>query len=351
MTADVAGTKAAPSGRLLPWLFVAVGAAAAVVAYVTIVRRVGGNAQPWDSELSDNFVFAQTVWFTLALGVAVGYLRGARVSARSPKLLSRGTVIGYWVLALGLLLSLPTGMWQYLGGILDVSLPLPLYLIYRVHYIGATLVIFSFAHFAAYWWVGGGRGLWIPRAHWAAHARGFVDELPPRLAGPIARLLRVDRRTVAGDPGAFTFYEKFFSFPAWSAALILITVTGLIKAARYAFEVPGGVLYWASTLHVAAMVMIGILLLDHLRYTFGRRGATLVAAITGFLVALAGLAVSYEFIANAFVAKTAAKEGIVAQLALLFGGLLFAFFAIALLRASVRLVHGDRPGTARPAGR
>ena len=33
---------------------------------------------------------------------------------------------------------------------------------------------------------------------------------------------------------------------------------------------PGGVLYWASGLHVAAMVLIALKLLDHMRYVFGR---------------------------------------------------------------------------------
>src|SRR5258705_379874 len=52
--------------------------------------------------------------------------------------------------------------------------------------------------------------------------------------------------------------------------LALITITGLIKAARYLVPVPGFGLWLASTLHVAAMVAIVIKLLDHLRYTFPR---------------------------------------------------------------------------------
>jgi hypothetical protein len=42
------------------------------------------------------------------------------------------------------------------------------------------------------------------------------------------------------------------------------------------------VLFWASTLHVAAMVMIGLKVLDHLRYTLVR-WPLMVAAFTGWL--------------------------------------------------------------------
>jgi len=60
------------------------------------------------------------------------------------------------------------------------------------------------------------------------------------------------------------------SIPSWSILLALITITGLIKAARYVVPVPGFGLWVASTLHVAAMVGIVVKLLDHLRYTFPR---------------------------------------------------------------------------------
>ena len=76
------------------------------------------------------------------------------------------------------------------------------------------------------------------------------------LRSRFASLLRLDLRQPAGSPGAFTFYEKVFQFPGWSAALTLITVTGLVKLLRYTIPVPGGVLLLASTFHVAAMVLI-----------------------------------------------------------------------------------------------
>jgi hypothetical protein len=72
-----------------------------------------------------------------------------------------------------------------------------------------------------------------------------------------------------------------------------------------------------------------------------------LAAVLGLLWSLANLAVAYFFLTSAFVAKTAAKEGILAQLSLLVGGVLIAGFAILLARECVRLMRSaDASGTA-----
>jgi hypothetical protein len=72
-----------------------------------------------------------------------------------------------------------------------------------------------------------------------------------------------------------------------------------------------------------------------------------LAALLGLLWSLANLAVAYFFLTSAFVAKTAAKEGILAQLSLLLGGVLIAGFAILLARECVRmLTSADASGSA-----
>ena len=72
-----------------------------------------------------------------------------------------------------------------------------------------------------------------------------------------------------------------------------------------------------------------------------------VAALLGLLWSLANLVVAYFFLTGAFVAKTAAKEGILAQLSLLLGGVLIAGFAVLLARECVRmLTPADASGTA-----
>ena len=269
--------------RIVTWLLVVAGLVLVGVGVAAAIGQAGSGAQPWGNELSDNFTFVKALPFVLGFGVAVGLLMartyGAKVrSDGAVRRWSPGTVFGHWVLTLGFVLALPTGMWQYLGGILDVNLPIPLYLFYRVHYIGASIVLFAVAAFVSYLSMTGDRSLLVPRGEWGRHLLGLAYELPPSLRGRYAKLLRIDLRQPRPPAGKFTFYEKVVEFPSWSIVLALITITGLIKAGRYVVPVPGFVLWLASTLHVAAMVIIVIKLLDHLRYTFPRW--SLMGAIT-----------------------------------------------------------------------
>jgi|GEM_PF-2196572 len=269
--------------RIVTWILVAAGLVLAGVGVSSAVGQAGSGAQPWGNELSDNFVFIKALPFVLGLGVAVGLLMartyGAKVrSDGAIRRWSRGTVVGHAVLTLGFILALPTGMWQYLGGILDVNLPIPLYLFYRVHYIGASIVLFAATAFVSYLSMTGDRSLLVPRGQWGRHLLGLAYELPEKVRTPYAKLLRVDLTQPRPPTGQFTFYERVVEFPSWSILLVLITVTGLIKAGRYLLPVPGTVLWLSSTLHVAAMVAIVVKLLDHLRYTLPRW--PLVASIT-----------------------------------------------------------------------
>src|SRR5438093_1608499 len=130
------------------WLAVLAATATAVAGAAAILSLAGSGGQPWDPELSDDFVFMKAIPFLLALGVTLGLVRhrAARRSERRPsdgaiRRFSPGTVAWHWIITIGFLLALPTGVWQYPGGILDVSAPVPLYLLYRVHYVGAGVVL------------------------------------------------------------------------------------------------------------------------------------------------------------------------------------------------------------------
>lgn len=263
-----------------------VGLAATLGGAGAILAQASSGAQPWSAELSDNLVFAKAIPFVLGLGVVVGLLLSGQVGARTERrkdgALRRfrpATVVGHWVCALGILLALVTGVWQYLGGILDVEAPVPLYLFYRVHYLGATLLLFTVSAFATRWWLEGDRSLLVPSGQWIRHLRGLAHELPRPLGTMLAGLLGLDMRRRPPLVDQFTYYEKVVSFPTWTFVIALITVTGVVKAMRYVFPVPGPVLFWASTIHVAAMVLMAVKVLDHLRYTFAR-WPLLVAMVT-----------------------------------------------------------------------
>ena len=70
-----------------------------------------------------------------------------------------------------------------------------------------------------------------------------------------------------------------------------------------------------------------------------------LVAVLGLVWSLANLAIAYFFVTSAFVAKTAAKEGILAQLSLLVGGVLIAAFAILLARECVRMFSSSAAET------
>jgi hypothetical protein len=257
---------------------------------VMTIAGQAGTIQPWSDELSDDFVFVRALPAIIGLGVLYGIVGGwssasvpaARRADGAIRRFSTTTILLHALLALGLLIALPTGVWQYLGGILDLQGPLPVYFYYRVHYVGAGIVLVSVFAFLTYWWMTGDRSLLFPLSDLGRQLRGFAQELPPTLGARLARVLRLDLQRPAGSSGTFSFYEKVWSFPTWGFGLGLITVTGIVKLLRYAVPIPGEILWADSTLHVTAMVILIIRTADHLRYTLAR-WPLVVAMTTGWL--------------------------------------------------------------------
>jgi cytochrome b subunit of formate dehydrogenase len=272
------------------WVPLLVAGLAALVALAAIVLQASSGAQPWGQLLSDNFVFARSIPFTLGLGVAFGAFRafGRRQATtqrrRGDGALRRfapGTASMHWLTAVGFLLALVTGTWQYLKGLLAVESPVDMPLVYRGHYIGATLLLFATAHFLTYWGMDGRRPLAVPAGQRIRHLRGATHELPKPIGGAIGALLGLDMRRQPPPVGEFTYYEKTVSFPLWVVLLAAIVVTGILKAMRYVYPIPGDVLWWVSAVHVGAMVALAAKLLDHLRYVLApSRWPLLVASFT-----------------------------------------------------------------------
>ena len=68
-----------------------------------------------------------------------------------------------------------------------------------------------------------------------------------------------------------------------------------------------------------------------------------LVAILELLWAVVNVVIAYLFVTNAFVAKTAIKEGLPAQAALLLGGALIAVFAATLARQSLQILRARAP--------
>jgi cytochrome b subunit of formate dehydrogenase len=252
-----------------------VGVILTLVAVVLIVVQKLSGAQPWGPTLSDNMIFAKAIPFTLGFGVAVGTFAALapsvgkierRASDGAVRRFRPLTMAMHWIAALGFVLGLVSGSWQYLKGVLDVESPVFMPWVYRTHYIGATLLLFAMSSMLTYWLVSGVRGLLPPKGQRIRHIRGLAHELPQPFRGTLAVLLGLDMRRQSPPTEQFTYYETTVSFPTWLVLLGLVTLTGLLKAMRYIYPIPGDLLYWASALHVTSLVLLAVKLLDHLRY-------------------------------------------------------------------------------------
>jgi hypothetical protein len=67
-----------------------------------------------------------------------------------------------------------------------------------------------------------------------------------------------------------------------------------------------------------------------------------LVAVLALLWALANIFMSFFFVTGAFTSKTAAKEGLLAQLSLLGGGVLIAAFGLLLAWQCLRVLRSPR---------
>jgi hypothetical protein len=174
-------------------------AAVAIVLLVMglVVSFIESSAnQPWGQTLSDNFMLARSLPFTLGLGVALGYARAhwPRRSVDTGRRFARSTVWLHWLATLAVVLGLATGAWQYLKGLLDVSSPISMALEYRVHYLAASLLLLVLALVVTDWWLRGEKALGVPKGGFIRALRGMAHELPRWLGGFIAYMLGLDLR-------------------------------------------------------------------------------------------------------------------------------------------------------------
>jgi cytochrome b subunit of formate dehydrogenase len=259
--------------RTLAWLLLGVGLGATVLGGVQVFQLATAPAQPWSPLLRDNVVFALSLPFLVGLGIVLGTVQalltlGHRAERRPGQIrrFAPSTVLLHWTNAVGFLIALGTGGIQYLTGVLDKPPPAPLWVIYRLHYIGASIMVLVATTFVTARLLTADYRLLPPRGSWIRHLRGLVAELPTPLGNAVVWALGLRRGRAAPPVGQFTYYEKTVDFPLWTLLLAAILLTGALKAMRYLYPLPGAVVHVASVIHVATMVLLTLKLLDHLRY-------------------------------------------------------------------------------------
>ncbi len=237
--------------------------------------------QPWGQTPGDNFMLARAIPFVLGLGVALGYARSQVFRSVPGRRFARSTIWLHWLATVAVVLGLATGAWQYLKGLLDVSSPVSMALVYRIHYLAAALLLLVVSLSVTDWWLRVDTALGWPRGETVRALRGLAHDLPGWLGATMGYLLGLDMRRAAPPADGFTWYERMVSFPTWVIALGLIIVTGILKAMRYVFPIPGDVLYWVSAVHVGAMVVVAIKVLDHLQYVLSPARWYMMRAMLG----------------------------------------------------------------------
>ena len=276
--------------------------ARALILLIGLVVFVGGLAaswsewasgvQPWGQLLTDNFLFARSLPFTIGLGIAAGFWRASGWHSGSTEVRKDGawrrfapsTIWLHSLAGVALIALLVTGGWQYLKGLLGVESPIDMGTVYRIHYIAASFLIFAVTVFLTDWLLRGESALSVGKGQMIRSLRGLARELPKPLGSTLAYLLGLDLRRAPPPTEQFTYYERTISFPTWELTLALIIITGMIKALRYVYPIPGDVLYWVSSIHVGSGVLLGIKLLDHLRYVLApSRWPLMVSMATGWL--------------------------------------------------------------------
>jgi hypothetical protein len=268
-------------------ILVALGVVLLLAGIAVSLMEWASGAQPWGQLLGDNFIFARTLPFSIGLGIVVGYWKASnarlgterRGSDDAIRRFAKSTVWLHALAGASVVLLIATGGWQYLKGLLSAETPVYMGTVYRLHYFAASLLIFATVAFLTDWWLRGENGLIPAKGQTIRMLRGLAHELPKPFGTILAYGLGLDLRRPAPPTEQFTFYERLISFPLWELSIGLVMLTGIIKAMRYIYPIPGDVLYWVSAVHVGAGVLLSMKFLDHLRYLLAPSRWPLMAAM------------------------------------------------------------------------
>jgi thiosulfate reductase cytochrome b subunit len=275
------------SGRLairwLPPLLLLLG----VVGIVAVLPSVNGDqgAREWyrgqiggSSLYRLNVIFARLGPFIAGSAVALALLQRQRlrsIDRNDGETLKRHgltEVLTHWLNAVGIGLGLITAAWLLKW----IDNPVSLRTTFIIHFVGAGFTLAAVTHHLTYQLVGGQRGLLPQRRDlkgalgevvaYAGVYRGvrgaFGIQLPQAARRPFQRLLR--RFDIVPEPEKkYLATEKVISYPVWALLVGIVVVTGVIKALRYEYGMPAGLLRFVSFLHDGATIFILVFLIFH----------------------------------------------------------------------------------------
>lgn len=242
------------------------------------------SGSPLQSALfNDSLILARTAPFIIALGIIVGIsqaraskkIGGDRIVGDKVVRHDLGTTIAHWMNALGLVIGLATG-----AMILSwVETSLDLRLIFIIHYLGASLIMFAVFNHITRHGITGGYGLIAKKVGvvWESFcelveysglfgSKGAVLRLgwPKFIRNSVGRYVKVLINYHPQTTGKFLAAEKILSYPVWAVLVTSIIVTGLIKALRTVYSFPESIISLSTTIHDITAIAISVMLVFHL---------------------------------------------------------------------------------------
>ena len=230
-----------------------------------------------------NFRFASIALLCAAAGIALGLFGTALYRRRRPAISggqverhSPGHRLSHWLNAIGFILALITGALLYLQWLPN---PFGLPLVYTLHYVGAAAILVGLGGTAVHALTTGAsrHHRLLPTAeslrrtglHLIAYA-GLVGDQGilgfPGLQWPAAWRRAVERAVgFHGFPpeGKYLATQRVLSYPLWVLVSLAVVSTGLLKAVRYAYPLPAGVILWSTRLHDWAFYGVQVMLFVH----------------------------------------------------------------------------------------
>jgi cytochrome b subunit of formate dehydrogenase len=231
---------------------------------------------------NDALLFARVLPFVAALGIGFGVWQAKtslrRTTPADATTVIRhdvGTVVAHWTNGVGFIVGIITGAMVLRW----IQRPDDIRLLFFIHYVGASLVIFGIASHLAQHFVTGGMGL-LPRSFrevreglgevieytgiFGPTGAAFRLNLPKGIRQPIAEILAAFGIKPPKRLGKYLPAEKVFSYLPWAVIITVIVFTGLVKAGRYLYPIPASFVAQMTMLHDLFTALAVVMLIVHL---------------------------------------------------------------------------------------
>lgn len=207
-------------------------------------------------------LFARALLAIIVLGIVVGWIQGKKAKeAPMVPVIAKGKVkrhpvsalLEHWVHVVGCIVCIVTAALLLLGTRLGrVEVFSTFLLTYKLHFIGAGVLVFACVEHAVHHYVAGHRAI-LPD----------MSNLSAEISASIAEVKAIMGLGKAPHAGKWLPIERL-EYAVWALLIGVIVLTGVVKTARYALPVPGVLAHVATKLHVIVAVVILLLLIVHI---------------------------------------------------------------------------------------